>query len=77
MSTLRDRLAQLQDILGRINDAAAVQSFVQCGSCGRSRDDRVAVGIVIGWCEARAAAERSALQVAWRRFRAARRPWQK
>lgn len=76
MSTLRDRLAQLQDILGRINDAAAVKPLFSA-AVADDREMTAAVGIVIGWCEARAAAERSALQVAWRRFRAARRPWQK
>lgn len=76
MATLRDRLVLLQDILGRINDAAAVQSLLNAAAT----DDRefiAATGIVTGWCEARAAAERRALQNAWRRFRAAPRPWQK
>ena len=73
MATLRDRLAQLQDILGRINDAAVVQPLLSAAA-----DDReviAATGIVIGWCEARAAVERETLQMAWRRFRAVRRPW--
>lgn len=74
MTTLRDRLAQLQDILGRINDAAAVQPLFS-EAVADDREMTAAVGIVIGWCEARAAAERGALQLAWRRFRAARRPW--
>lgn len=75
MAALRDRLAQLQDILGRINDAAAVQPLLSAAAA----DDReliAAAGIVTGWCEARGAAERRALQNAWRRFRAVRRPWQ-
>ncbi len=75
MATLRDRLALLQDILGRINDAAAVQPLLSAAAA----DDReviAATGIVIGWCEARAAVEREILQIAWRRFRALRRPWQ-
>ena len=76
MATLRDRLALLQDILGRLNDAATVQPLLGAAEA----DDRefiVAAGIVTGWCEARGAAERMALQNAWRRFRTARRPWQK
>jgi len=75
MTTLRDRLARLQDILGRINDAAAVQPLFST-VVADDREIAAATGIVIGWCEARAAAERNALQLAWRRFRAARRPWQ-
>ena len=75
MTTLRDRLARLQDILGRINDAAAVKPLFGA-AVADDREIAAAVGIVIGWCEARAAAERGALQLAWRRFRAARRPWQ-
>lgn len=76
MTTLRDRLARLQDILGRINDAAAVKPLFSA-AVADDREITAAVGIVIGWCEAHAAAERGTLQLAWRRFRAARRPWQK
>lgn len=74
MAALRDRLTPLQDILGRINDAAAVQPLLNAAAA----DDRefiAAAGIVTGWCEAHAATELTALQMAWRRFRAARRPW--
>ena len=76
MATLRDRLARLQDILGRINDAAAVKPLFGA-AVADDREVTAAAGIVIGWCEARAVAEREALQIAWRRFRAAPRPWQK
>lgn len=75
MATLRDRLARLQDILGRINDAAAVQPLLSVAA-GDDREFIAAAGIVTGWCEARAAAERAVLQMAWRRFHTARRPWQ-
>lgn len=78
MTTLRDRLAKLQDILGRINDAAVVGPLV--GAAAATTDDReviVAAGMVIGWCEARAAAERAELRSAWRRIRVARLPWRK
>lgn len=74
MAILRDRLVRLQDILGRINDAAAVQPLLSAAA-GDDREFIAAAGIVTGWCEARAVAERAALLVAWRRFRAARRPW--
>ena len=75
MATLRDRLALLQDILGRINDAASVQPLLGAATAD-NREVIAATGIVIGWCEAHAVAERAALQPAWRRFRAARQPWQ-
>lgn len=75
MTTLRDRLVRLQNILGRINDAATVQPLFS-ETVADDREFAAAVGIVIGWCEARAALERGALQLAWHRFRAARRPWQ-
>jgi CHAD domain-containing protein len=75
MATLRDRLARLQDILGRINDAAAVDPLLRSATANGS-DTAAAAGIVIGWCEAQAALERKALQLAWRRFRRTRKPWQ-
>lgn len=75
MATLRDRLARLQDILGRINDASAVDPLLRSATANGS-ETAAAAGIVIGWCEAQAALKRKALQPAWRRFRAAPRPWQ-
>jgi triphosphatase len=74
MAALRDRLACLQDILGRINDAAAVHLLLD--NAADNREFTVAAGIVTGWCEARAATGRAELKVAWRRFRTVRRPWQ-
>lgn len=74
MAMLRDRLVLLQDILGRINDAATVQLLLNAAATD-GREFIAATGIVTGWCEAQAAAERRALQMAWRRFRTARRPW--
>ncbi len=74
MATLRDRLALLQDILGRINDAATVRQLL--GAAAENREVIAATGMVIGWCEAHAVAERNTLPLAWRRFRAVRRPWQ-
>jgi len=74
MATLRDRLARLQDILGRINDAAAVDPLLRSATANGS--ESAAAGIVIGWCEAQAALDRKALQPAWRRFRRTRKPWQ-
>lgn len=75
MAALRDRLVSLQDILGRINDAAAVQPLLGT-AVADDREFIAAAGIVTGWCAARGAAERTALRDAWRRFRTVRRPWQ-
>lgn len=75
MATLRDRLARLQDILGEINDAAAVAPLVRSAAADTG-EEAAAAGMVIGWCEAQAARKRKALRPAWRRFRKARKPWQ-
>ncbi len=75
MATMRERLALLQDILGRINDAASVKPMLDAVAADH-HELLAATGIVIGWCEAHAVAERKSLQPAWRCFRAARRPWQ-
>lgn len=75
MATLRDRLVRLQDILGRINDAATVRQLLS-PAAAEHREVITASGMVIGWCEAHAAEERAALSSAWRRFRGLRRPWQ-
>lgn len=75
MAALRDRLARLQDILGRINDAASVEPLLGSAVGSDGRAAQASAGIVTGWCETRAAGERAALQPAWRRFRAAPQPW--
>lgn len=74
MAAMHDRLALLQDILGRINDAATVRQLLVAPTA-ENREVIAAAGIVIGWCEAHAEAERGALLPAWRRFRAVRPPW--
>lgn len=75
MATLRDRLVRLQDILGHINDAANVEPLLGSAAVSGGRAAQASAGIVIGWCEARAAGGRSELKPAWRRFRAAPQPW--
>lgn len=75
MALLRERLAELQDILGSINDAAAVAPLVGRAAAAAGGDAQVLAGIVIGHSEARGLQERALLQAAWRRFRATRRPW--
>ena len=75
MAALRNRLMRLQDILGRINDAAAVASLVGSAAANGSREVQAAVDTVLDCCEARAAGERALLKPAWRRFRATPQPW--
>jgi len=75
MAVLRGRLTVLQDILGRINDAATVEPLLAGTAVSGGRAVQASTGVVIGWCEARAAGERDALQTAWRRFRTAAQPW--
>lgn len=73
-TVFRGRLARLQDILGRMNDAAVVEPLLGTVAA-TGGDSAAAVGMVIGWCEAHAAMERDALSPAWRRFRAAPGSW--
>ncbi|MDP1674824.1 MAG: CHAD domain-containing protein [Burkholderiales bacterium] len=75
MTTLRERLARLQDILGHINDAASVAPLLESAAAVGGPDARAAAERVIAWCDERAANERVELRAAWRRFRAASLPW--
>ena len=78
MAVQRARLAKLQDILGRINDAAAVEPLLAAAvAAAPARAVGTADRGVRDWYQARAASRRAKLQRAWRRFRAARRPWRK
>lgn len=78
MTVQRARLVRLQDILGSINDAAAVEPLL-AAAIAAAPDQTVgtAVRSVRDWHQARATTQRAKLQLAWRRFRAARRPWRK
>lgn len=78
MTVQRARLAKLQDILGSINDAAAVELLLAAAvAAAPARAVGTADRGVRDWYQARAASQRAKLQQAWRRFRAARRPWRK
>lgn len=78
MAVQRARLAKLQDILGSINDAAAVEPLLAAVvAAAPARAVGTADSGVRDWYQARAASRRAKLQQAWRRFRAARRPWRK
>lgn len=74
MAALQARLTRLQDILGRINDAAAVEPLL-AAAIAAAPEVAAAAGSVREWHQSRAAARRAKLQQAWRRFRATRRPW--
>ncbi len=77
MAVQRARLAKLQDILGHINDAAVVEPLLDAASSAAApgREVKAAAAIVLEWHRVRAVAEREKLHLAWRRYRAARRPW--
>ena len=75
-TALRAGLVQLQDILGCINDAVSVEPLVAAAiAAAPGREVAAAADSVRDWHRARAASGRKKLQLAWRRFRAARRPW--
>lgn len=76
MAVQRARLVKLQDILGLINDGAAVASLFasQANTSGWPIE---AADAVLAWHEARAARQRGRLARAWRRFRAAPEPWRR
>jgi triphosphatase len=70
------RLARLQNILGAMNDAAAVERLVHeafGAQAGRVMSE--ARGIVLGWSRGRALTLRRELRGAWKAFRAAKKFW--
>lgn len=78
MTVQRTWLAKLQDILGVINDAAAVEPLLAATMVATpGRDVGAAIRSVRDWHQARTTTRRAKLRLAWRRFRAAPRPWRK
>jgi CHAD domain-containing protein len=67
-----ERLATLQDALGRVNDA--VTAVALAGELSGPGNE-AAAGAVHGWVAAQAAAVEPILAEAWRRFAAARPFW--
>jgi inorganic triphosphatase YgiF len=65
-------LTAVQDVLGRLNDAATAQRVAS--ELGGTRTD-VAAGAVRGWVAAQAAAIDPEIAAAWRRFARAKRFW--
>ncbi len=76
MAVQRARLAKLQDILGIINDAVAVDHLLEVASRNAREWPADAATALRLWHQQRAAAHRDRLVRVWRRFRAAPRPWQ-
>lgn len=76
MAVQRARLAKLQDILGTINDAVAVDPLLEAARRNAREWPADAARALRLWHQERAAAHRDSLVRAWRRFRAAPRPWQ-
>lgn len=69
-------LARLQNILGAMNDAAAVDRLVhQALGAGAGRVMSEARGIVLGWSRGRALTLQRELRGAWKAYRAAEKFW--
>jgi len=70
------RLARLQDILGYINDTATAGQLLEtCGGTPRTQALLEARGVLRGWGHGRVEMQRSALQAAWKAFRAVEKFW--
>jgi inorganic triphosphatase YgiF len=76
MAVQRARLAKLQDILGFINDAVAVEGLLAEAERNARAWPADAANSLLAWHRDRAAAHRDRLSTAWRRFREAPQPWQ-
>lgn len=69
-------LARLQDILGAINDAAAVTGLMHQGFGAKpGRAVVEARGIMLGWSKGRSATLRRELRTAWKAYRASKPFW--
>ena len=77
MARQRRLLAELQDILGFINDAAAVEALLAVARQNSRRMPGTAAQAVIDWHLRLAGVQRGKLDSAWRRFRQAKRPWER
>jgi inorganic triphosphatase YgiF len=70
------RLGRVQDILGRINDAATADRLLEaCGGAPRTRALLEALGIVRGWGYAQAQVQKARLASEWKSFRAVEQFW--
>lgn len=66
---LLDRLAQLQDALGAVNDAATVQSLVDAARPGAGKHVAEARGLLLAWSRGQTALLRRDAERAWRAAR--------
>lgn len=73
---LLTRLSRLQDVLGRINDAATVEHLMLDALGARPPHAQAeARGIMLGWSRGQALALRRELRAAWKAFRDCDTPW--
>jgi CHAD domain-containing protein len=77
MAVQRARLEKLQDILGCINDAVALESLFATARSNARRWPAAAADEVMWQHQQLALQQRKRLASAWRRYRAAAQPWAK
>ena len=68
-------LAEIQDILGVINDAAASRNLVQQLCAGSDPGNSHAAGLITGWTAAQAAIARQHFAESWASFTSVKRFW--
>lgn len=67
--------ADLQDLLGELNDSAIAIRLVKALGPARSANAAYAAGLATGWCARETEGDADALRKAWRRFVTAKRFW--
>jgi CHAD domain-containing protein len=71
----RRKAADMQDLLGELNDAVIALRLVNALGPPRSAAAAYAAGLAIGWCARESEGDADALRKAWRRFVEVDRFW--
>jgi triphosphatase len=72
---LRTHLTALQNVLGLINDGVTTQQLLRAANVAGTPQLGLAVGMIAGWAEGRAIAQRSRLDAEWGTFRGTKVFW--
>ena len=67
---LADRLSDLQDVLGELQDAVVAESWLRGAAEGARRDEAMIIGVLIGLQRAQAADRRSSWNAVWKKAKA-------